>query len=237
MSLRFWVCGVVITGLCGVICSAAINRNVKTKRESGAPPISSVCLVTMDTQLSRVGMKGIEPLLPEGEEWGRKLREMLTHAIAGARWTLAGDLSSESATSDEQVRQSVLRVRQKYDTIAVQLKKKPGRVAKGRYTLGDEVALAPCSANADTLLFVHAIGLVETGGRKAFSVVIGGSVGILLAQARYEISIAFVDAKTGDVTGFTRINLLGGKAGKDPDKVLAQRLSEEFAKMGAGPRT
>ncbi len=181
--------------------------------------------------MNRIGMKGAEPLVPEGEEWGRKLRDMLAQAVNNSGWTLAGDFSMYNESADQRTRDAVLRVKQKYDTIAVQLNRKPGKVEQGRYTLGDEVALLPCSASADSPLFVHAAGLLETGGRKAFSLLIGGTPGILLVQARYQLSIAFVDAKTGQVTALTRVNILGGRAGKDPQKVLTERLAEEFAKM------
>lgn len=217
------------------LCGAGINRSVNTKRDAGATPISSVCLVSLDAQLNRYGMKGSEPLLPEGEEWGRKLREMLTHAVTGAGWQLAGDLSDDSAAGNNEARETVLRVKQKYDTIAKQLYKKPGKVQKGRYTLGDEVALLPCAAHADSLLFVNGVGQIKTGGRKAFSYVIGGYAGPLLAQSEYSISISFVDARTGEVTALTRIGLLGGKVGKDPEKVLTARLVEEFNKMRPAP--
>ena len=116
------------------------------------------------------------------------------------------------------------------------LNRKPGDVRKGRYTLGDEVAELPCSASADSLLFIGAKGLLQTGGRKGFSVLIGGSAGILMAQARYSVSIAFVDAGTGDVTAFTRISFLGGKAGHDPRTVLTGRFIQEFVNISAPSR-
>ena len=234
MSNRLLIRTVAIIGCCSAISQAAINRSVKTRRHFGGAPISRVCLVSLDAQVSRIGMKGAEPLLPEGEEWGRKLRDMMTHAVAGSGWTLVGDLSTDNGAMDEQLRQPVLRVKQKYDMIAMQLNQKPGKVKNGRYTLGDEVALLPCSASADSLLFVRAVGVVETGGRKAFSLLIGGSAGIVMAQARYKLSIAFVDAKTGEVTAFTLINFLGGNVGNDPEKVLTERLVEEFDKMHPG---
>jgi hypothetical protein len=176
-------------------------------------------------------MKGKEPLLPESEEWRGKLRTMLAHAVAGAGWTMAQDFSAPEATADDQLRAVVLRIRQRYETVAAQLKKKPGNVEQGRYTLGDEVALLPCSADSDSLLFVHAEGLVKTGGRKLFAVLVGGSAGILLSEPTYRISIAFADAKTGRITAFTTVRLLGGKVGEHPETVLDDRLAEEFRKM------
>ncbi len=45
-------------------------------------------------------------------------------------------------------------------------------VEKGRYTLGDEVVLAPCAGQAESLAFVNGQGVLPTSGRKAFSVTV-----------------------------------------------------------------
>lgn len=231
MSRRILISALALYVGCALSSEAAINRSVKTKHDSRTAAISRVCLVSLDAQIQRLGMKGLEPLLPESEVWAGKLHEMLTHSVTGAGWTITGDLTEKDSNTSEQMRQTALRVRQKYDSIAVQLNRKPGKVEKGRYTLTDEVALLPCSAEADSLIFMDAAATLQTGSRKAFSFVIGGAAGILMAQSGYRIWIALVDAKTGEVTAFTRITLMGGKTGNDPDAVLSQRLVEEFTKL------
>ena len=60
-----------------------------------------------------------------------------------------------------------MRLKQKYASIALQLRNKPGGVERERYTLGDEVALVPCAAQADSVAFVNAQGSASTGPRKA----------------------------------------------------------------------
>ena len=62
-------------------------------------------------------------------------------------------------------------------------------------------------------------------------IVWGGGPG---AFANYFLRIAFVDAKSGEVTALTRIALTGGKFGENPAKVLTKRLIEEFRKTGSG---
>ena len=62
-------------------------------------------------------------------------------------------------------------------------------------------------------------------------IVWGGLPGMF---ANYSLRIAFVDAKSGEVNwALTRINLTGGKFGEDPEKVLTNRLVEEFNKAGS----
>ena len=223
----------LMIGMAAISATASINRSIRTKRDASAGPIERVCLVSLDTQLERFGMKGMEPMPKETGEWTAKLKDTLIQAASGAGWKMAGDFT-ELDTVGEDARDSVVKVKQRYDTVAVQLNKKPGKIAKGRYTLGDEVALLPCSASADSLLFVSASGVVKTGGRQAFSMIIWG--GVPGAMANYALRIAFVDAKTGEVTALTRIVLTGGKFGEDPAKVLTKRLIEEFKKTGSGAK-
>ena len=232
MSQRLITLALII-GFAATGAPASINRSVRTKREPNAGPIQSVCLVSLDAQLMRFGMKGAEPMPAETEAWSAKLKDTVMQAASGAGWQVAGDFT-DLTTVGEDARDSVVKVKRKYDTVAVQLNKKPGKVAKGRYTLGDEVALLPCSANADSLLFVAASGVIKTGGRKAFSVMVWG--GLPGALANYSLRIAFVDAKSGEVTALTRINLIGGKLGDDPANVLTKRLTEEFKKTGSGAK-
>jgi hypothetical protein len=220
----------LMIAITAISAPAAINRSVKTRRDPNAGPIRRVCLVSADAQLSRLGMKGIEPMPAESQGWLAKLKTTVKQAAAGAGWEFTGDFTDLS-TSSEDVRDSVVKIKRKYDTVAVQLNRKPGKVDKGRYTLGDEVALLPCSPDTDSLLFVDARGVMKTGGRQAFSMMVWGGIGGALAS--YSLQISFVDAKSGEVTALTRIYLSGGKFGENPEKVLTSRLTEEFRKTGS----
>ena len=232
MSRRPITLGLIV-GMAVVTAPAAINRKIRTKRDASAGPIQQVCLVSLDAQLSRLGLKGMEPMPAETEVWIAKLKDTVTQAASGAGWKMAGDFTDLNSVSEE-VRDSVVKVKRRYDTVALQLNKKPGKIAKGRYTLGDEVALLPCSATADSLLFVAASGVVKTGGRQAFSMIVWG--GVPGAFANYSLRIAYVDAKSGEATALTRIGLTGGKFGEDPAKVLVKRLIEEFKKTGSSAK-
>ena len=208
-----------------------VSAQIKTNRTAGAAPLARVCFLPLNAQLTRVGMGGAEPQPAESDAWAGKLRDMVRHSLAGAGLALAGDFSAPEEIANDQTRQSLLKVREKYDTIAVLLNKKPGKVSESRYSLGDEVALAPCSADADALLFVDAAGASKTGGRKAFTIITGGMAGVWMAQSNFRIAMAFADAKTGSIVAFTRITVVGNKTDKDPEGALDTRLTEEFGKM------
>ncbi len=129
----------------------------------------------------------------------------------------------------------MIRLRQKYENVALQLQRKQRDVKKGRFTLTDEIALLPCAAQADSVAFMDATGTIQTGGRKTLSVITGGLLGPLLAMSHYEIRIAFADTKTGEISSLVRIDSIGGKAAKDPDVALKTSLAAEFKNIRIGP--
>lgn len=135
---------------------------------------------------------------------------------------------------DDAARQSVVRLKQEYDGIFAQLRKKPGGVEKGRYTLGDEVALVPCAGQSDSLAFVDAQGRSSTDGKRTFDVLAGGLPAMLMAQARYDIWIALVDAKSGLVTAFVHEIATGSKVELDPDETLSKDLADGFRSVHVG---
>jgi hypothetical protein len=202
-----------------------------------AGAIRKVCLLSLEATLTRAGVKGGENLPKESEEWAGKLGTAVRHAISAAGDEVTGDLSLDPLQLDDDTRQSVVRLKHKYESIAVQMRKKPWGVEKGRYTLGDEVALAPCAGQAESLAFVNGQGVLPTGGRKAFSVLRGGLIGLAMAQARYEIWIALVDAKTGRVTALMDVVSTGGKTREDPEGTLSPELTEQFRKLRVGAAT
>ena len=200
-------------------------------RKAGA--IRKVCVLPVDAELTRVGMKGGASLQKESEEWAEKLQSTLKRAISDAGGDVTG-VTLEDLQHDDDARQSVVRLRQKYAGIARLMRRKPGGVKTGRYTLGDEVSLVPCAGQADALAFVDATGLLQSGGRKAFDVLVGGVGGILLAQGRFDLWIALVDAKTGEITALVLDFSFGSRTAKNPEDALTKRLAEQFKKVHVG---
>ena len=123
----------------------------------------------------------------------------------------------------------MLQLQQKYDSVAAQLHSKPKEVKKGRYTLGDSVALLPCSAQADALVFIHAHGSILTGGKKVFGALVAGP-----SRSTAELWITFVDAKSGEALAFTRLISVGDKFQSDPEGAYRKGLTKELGKMRVG---
>lgn len=206
-----------------------VSVNSHDMRKGAA--VRKVCVLPAEADLKRLGMKGGESLSKESEDWAAKLGATVQHAVTEAGGTVIGDFSPDALQRNEETRQTVVRLMQKYDNIGVQLRKKPGGVEKGRFTLGDEVALLPCAADADSLAFIDGGGLIQTGGRKAFDVLAGGAAGIFSAQSRFEVWVTLVDAKTGQVTAFVRQSETGEKAATNPDDIFRVGLVQEFKRL------
>lgn len=84
------------------------------------------------------------------------------------------------------------------------------------------MALLPCSATADALLFLHSSGSILTGGKKTFGMLVGGQ-----SNSTAKLHMAFVDAKSGEVLAFTTIIRAGEKFRKDPETVYRGVLTKE----------
>lgn len=204
---------------------AAINN---PKLDSGEKSITHVCVMPIQAEWAKVGIKAREGMTKEADEWTDKMGDVVLKLVreAGAETFPA---LPDQANASEAAKQTVLQVNQKYDTVATQLHRKPKEVKNGRYTLGDEVALLPCSAKADALLFLHASGSILTGGKKAFGALVGGQ-----SSSTAQLYMAFVDAKSGEVLAFTSIMRAGDKFRKDPEAVYRGVLTKDFQKMRIG---
>lgn len=218
------LCSAVVAAF-PMMFGAAINN---PKLDSGEKSITKVCVLPIEAEWARVGIKGHEGMSKESDEWTSKMEEIVLKLLRESGAATFPALP-DAAQATDAAKQSVLQVSQKYDTIAAQLHKKPKEVRKGRYTLGDEVALLSCSADADALLFLHSSGTVLTGGKKAFGMIVGGQ-----SSSTARLYMAFADARSGEVLAFTTINRAGDKFRKDPEAVYRGVLTKDFQKMRIG---
>ena len=208
-----------------MILGGAINN---PKLDSGEKTITKVCVLPIEAEWAKVGIKAREGMAKEADEWTTKMESVVLGLVREAGAETFPALPDPDQATDA-AKQTVLQIGQKYDTVAAQLHQKPKEVRKGRYSLGDEVTLLPCSANADALLFLHSSGSILTGGKKAFGILVGGQ-----SSSTAKLYMAFVDAKSGEVLAFTTILRGGDKFRKDPEAVYRSVLTKDFQKMRIG---
>ncbi len=205
---------------------------VSPKLESGADAIHSVCVVPGEMQLTKAGMKGKEGMEQESENWGNVLQGIVeTHLKAADVEVVSSAISPEQLDANPDAQQLVLQVQKKYDSVATQLERHAKDIKKDRFTLGDEVAILPCSGKSDALVFFHAEGELSTGGKKAFDALITGH------REEANLRISLVDSKTGDVLALIRIQREGDRFEKNPEKAYGKALDKELKKIKIGKYT
>jgi hypothetical protein len=205
---------------------------VSPKLESGADAIHSVCVVPGEMQLTKAGMKGKEGMEKESEKWGNVLQGVVeTHLKDADVQVVSSAISPDQLDANPEAQELVLQVQKKYDSVATQLEKYAKDIKKDRFTLGDEVAILPCSAKSDALVFFHAEGEVQTGGKKAFTALVGGH------PEEANLRISLVDSKTGDVLALIHIGRAGDRFEKNPEKAYGKALDKELKKIKIGKYT
>jgi len=197
--------------LLSVNASASASWSYESpKVTSGDFHIRSACMMPAEGKLSKLGMKGKEGMSKESDEWSTQLQSIV---------------ESHLKTAGVQV---LLQLQQKYDGISAQIDKKPKDIGKARFTLGDDVALLPCTAKADVLVFVEGTGQVLTGGKQAFGILLAGP-----KDSMATLILTMADAKTGEILAFARI-VNADKFVKDSEKAFGKALDKQFSKMRIG---
>jgi len=228
---RFLFTAVMFTMLNASIAFAATAGRtfMSPKLEAGEMGIHSACMMPAEGKLSRLGMKGREGMSKESEAWSSALDAVVAgHLKATGIEIIPSGLAQEDLERNEELQRTVLKLQAKYDSVSSQIERHPKDTRKDRFTVGDEVALLPCTEKADILVYVHGQGQVLTGGKAAFGILIGGpssSMGFL--------KLSLVDAKSGDILAYMRL-VNNGKFADDSEKAYGKELDKLFKKMRIG---
>jgi hypothetical protein len=203
----------------GLAAATAVNA----KLESGQKAVLKVCQLPVEAEWSQVSITGARPMSKEAEDWGLKLQQFIGEIMTKAGVAVvAENMTPDGLQRDESLRQTVLQLQQKYDGVAAQLHRKPGGVKKGRYTLGDEVSLLPCSAQADALIFVRAYGNILSATSRP----------ILMVTFRWfstaTLYLTVVDSKSGEVLAYMHVEKGGDAFRNNLEYAFADTLAADF---------
>lgn len=204
-----------------------------SKITSGEFQIHTACMMPIQGKLSKSTMKGAEGMSKQEDLWTTTMENLVEAHMktAGVQILQATDPLASGA-SDDEIRQVILQLNQKYGEISTQVDRHPKDIRKSRFTMGDSVALLPCSAKADVIVFVESQALVTSGGKKAMGLFDAG------AGSSYAVlAITMADAKTGQVLALSRmsnIEQFGEKFVDQPEDVFGQSLDKQFKKLQIG---
>ncbi len=230
----------VVTLCAAGFLPASANANTPSwsyenpKVTSGEFQIHTACMMPTEGKLSRVTMKGGQGMSNESDNWSAALESMVEAHLktAGVQIQQATDALASGA-SDEEIRQVVVQLNQKYEDVANQLNRHPKDIRKSRFTLGDEIALLPCSSKSDVIVFVRGEGQVTSGGKKAMGVLVGGKGNV--SEATLVLTMA--DAKTGEILAFARLTnaeSFGEKFVDQTESVYGKALDKQFERLRIG---
>jgi len=197
------------------------------KLRSGQFSPRSACVMPAEVGLTKLGVKGAEDMTEEGESWGRALQVFVESHLGSAGIAVTQPFDEPSSASNDELRQVLLQIQEKYRATYPQLVKKPKGVDKSLYTLGDQVTLLPCAEKADLLVFVRGAGQVVTKDRAALSFIAGGPID------GATLSVAMADAKTGEIVAFIRHYETGDFLDKSEED-FGESLDSDFAYINLG---
>jgi hypothetical protein len=170
---------------------------VHPKLKSREAEIGSVLMLPPIAEMTQRGVKGTQALGKEAEEAIDLLASSVSAALINKGLQVGNPFTPEALQDNDEIKYAVADVQKRFDQIAAQLYKKHKDVRKGRFSLGDSVAVLNPDGAADALIIIRADGIKMTKGK---SLMTGGLIGVARAgTAEVKSRVALVDARNGDV--------------------------------------
>lgn len=186
-----------------------INGELKDKHVA----IRKVVVLPAQVEFDRVGTRGSEGGIPEANWIAAAFRAAVAKELAARGVEVEPNPLAEA--SDDSARYAVADLQTRFDNVVVQVRKKPGHVEKGRYTMGDGVAQFEPALGADAIVFLRGAGRILTPGRKAVAAATWGGM-----WDTFHGELTFVNARTGEVLAFLRFSRA---------RDMTQKTDERFA--------
>lgn len=171
-----------------------LHPKIKSKETT----IRSVVVLPAKVNVVRDSMKGPEGMAAESDELSTRVAAMVAEVLAKQKnVTTLQTAAAASAESDAQQKYNVADFQTKFDDLLPKIMKKRSDVKKGRFSMGDEVLNLNLEKGADAVVFIRGEGKKLTGGKTAFTLLVGG------VPAYLRLQIGIVDARNGEVLLYT----------------------------------
>ena len=160
--------------------------------------IRNIVILPAKVNVVRDSMKGPEGMAAESEELSARVEKILAEVLANKKKvnTLAS-MAASGGEAETQTKYAVADIQTKFDDLLPKVMKKRSDVKKGRFTMGDEVLNLNLDKTADAIVFIRGEGKKLTGGKTAFTLLVGGTPAYLRLQ------IGVIDARNGEVLLYT----------------------------------
>ncbi|HXB74821.1 MAG TPA: hypothetical protein VNY05_41705 [Candidatus Acidoferrales bacterium] len=194
--------------------------HVNRKLTARGVTIHKAVLLPAQVTVNKIGVKGAEGGVPQAEQIGGSFYSAVSTELALRGIEVLPNPLEQA--KDDAARYAIADLQARYDNVGVQVRRRPGSVEKGRFTLGDGVAKFEPGAAADILVFIRGTGHVLTSARKAIGLAEWNWIGMgRMSQFRGEVT--FVDAKTGEVLALIRF-----ARGRDMTVKSGERFSQSL---------
>ena len=180
----------------GLLLLAAPAQGAK-KPKTNQSPIKNVVVLPPIVKMTKHGVKGAEGMGKDEEAARMEFSGSVPAALTKCDFSVQSPFTDEALKNNNDLKYAVADVQRKFDEIAPQLYKNKKDVPKGRFTLGDMVAVLNSKGTADALVIIRADGEEKTKGKGFMTGGLAGmaSAGIPMFRSR----LAVVDARNGNV--------------------------------------
>lgn len=225
-ALSLVLATLLLTGSSHSIHAQFLHPKIKSKETT----IRTVIVLPAKVNVVRDSMKGPEGMAAESDELSTRVEKIITEVLSEQKHvTTLSPPTAKSGQGDSQPNYNVADFQTKFDDLLPKIMKKRSDVKKGRFTMGDEVLNLNLEKNTDAIVFIRGEGKKLTGGKTAFTLLVGG------APAYLRLRIGIVDARNGDVLLYTD-PLFGGDPTTAVDR-LRKALEKGFKKLPAAQAT
>ena len=138
-----------------------LNPKLKAKEIN----IRTVVVLPSIVKITKQGVRGSEGMGKEEEEATSALASSVSAALTESGLSVEAPFTEEALKSNNELSYAVADVQRKFDEIVPQLYMKPKDVQKGRFSLGDMVAVLNTKGKADALVITRAEGEKWTKGK------------------------------------------------------------------------
>ena len=197
-----------------------LHPKIKSKETT----IRTVVVFPAKVNVVRDSMKGPEGMAAESDELSARVEKTIAEVLSKQK--KVATLSSPAALSVEGASQpnyTVADFQTRFDELLPKIMKKRSDVKKGRFTMGDEVLNLNLDKGTDAIVFIRGEGKKLTGGKTAFTLLVGG------VPAYLRLQIGIVDARNGDVLVYAD-PIFGGDPTTAVDR-LRKALEKGFKKL------
>jgi len=216
----------LLIGFSSPIHAQFLHPKIKSKETT----IRTVVVLPAKANVVRDSMKGPEGMAAESDELSARVEKTIAEVLLKQKnVTMLSSPTAASVQGNSQPNYNVADFQTKFDDLLPKIMKKRSDVKKGRFTMGDEVLNLNLDKGTDAIVFIRGEGKKLTGGKTAFSLLVGGG------PAYLRLRIGIVDARNGDVLLYTD-PIFGGDPTTAVDR-LRKAMEKGFKKLPAADAT